>query len=108
MAVVRVLRTFDLYQPLRQGNHERRRRWVDVAGLVVFYPLLALAGVGVIKTRRRDRWDLLAPLAMVVIVSALGWGIGRFRVGADPSLLILAAAALMPDEFRRQGRSHSV
>ena len=40
VAVVRVARTFDLYQPLRQGNLEPRRRWVDVLGLVVFYPVL--------------------------------------------------------------------
>ncbi|MDQ6745152.1 MAG: hypothetical protein M3Z27_03925, partial [Actinomycetota bacterium] len=93
VAVVRVLRTFDLFQPLRQGNHEPRRRWVDVAGLVFFFPLLALAAGGVLR-RRGLRRELLAPVAMVVIVSLLGWGIGRFRVAADVSLLVLAAEVL--------------
>ena len=43
---------------------------------------------------RSFRWELLAPVVMVVLVSAAGWGIGRFRVAADVSLLVLAASAL--------------
>jgi 4-amino-4-deoxy-L-arabinose transferase-like glycosyltransferase len=93
VAVVRVLRTFDLYQPLRQGNLEPRRRWVDVVGLAFFYPVLILAGIGLWRAPR-PRWLVLAPVWMVIIVSVLGWGIGRFRVAADVSLLVLAASAL--------------
>jgi 4-amino-4-deoxy-L-arabinose transferase-like glycosyltransferase len=93
VAAVRVLRTFDLFQPLRQGNLEPRRRWVDVVGLGFFYPVMILAGVGLWRLRRL-RWVLLAPIWMVVVVSALGWGIGRFRVAADISLLVLAACAV--------------
>ena len=50
---------------------------------------------------------------MVILVSAVGWGIGRFRVGADVSLLVLAALTMAPaglgtvgDEFRRPAWSH--
>lgn len=93
IATVRVLRTFDLFQPLRQGNREPRRRWVDIAGLVFFYPLLLVAAFG-LRVMPLPRWLVLAPVAMVVIVSALGWGIGRFRVAADVSLLVLAGCAL--------------
>ncbi len=93
IAAVRVLRTFDLFQPLRQGNREPRRRWVDVVGLVFYYPLLVLAAFG-LRAVRLPRWILLAPVGMVVLVSALGWGIGRFRVAADVSVLVLAACAL--------------
>ena len=91
-AAVRVARTFDLFQPLRQGNREPRRRWVDIMGLVFFYPVFVLSLLTVL--RRRAPWELLAPVVLVVIVSALGWGIGRFRVGADVSLLVLAATTL--------------
>ncbi len=101
VASVRVLRTFDLFQPLRQGNHELRRRWVDIAGLVFVYPLLVLALVGLGRrgpgraaALPRVRTLLLAPIWLAVIVSALGWGIGRFRVAADASLIVLAACAL--------------
>jgi 4-amino-4-deoxy-L-arabinose transferase-like glycosyltransferase len=98
VAAVRVLRTFDLYQPLRQGNREPRRRWVDIVGLAFFYPLLALAMVGL--ARRRPRIDrqtlvvLLAPVAMVIVVSAVGWGIGRFRIAADISIILLAVTSV--------------
>lgn len=107
VGAVRVLRTFDLFQPLRQGNHERRRRWVDIAGLAFFFPLLALAVVGLLR-RRGLRRELLAPVAMVVIVSGLGWGIGRFRVAADVSLLVLSAevlSAASPTTRRRRRSS---
>src|SRR5581483_11312556 len=87
VAAVRLLRTFDLYQPLRQGNREPRRRWVDVLGLLIYFPVLLLAAVGLRRLARR-RWLWLALIWMVVVVSALGWGIGRFRVAADVSLIV--------------------
>ena len=98
VAAVRVLRTFDLFQPLRQGNRVLRRGLVDAVGLAFYYPLLVLAGIGLVLLRReaqpRMTTVMLAPIWMAVFVSAFGWGIGRFRVGADVSLLVLAALAL--------------
>jgi 4-amino-4-deoxy-L-arabinose transferase-like glycosyltransferase len=93
VAGVRVLRTFSFYQPLRLGNNEPRRRWVDAAGLVVYYPLLLLACVGVALLPGR-RWLLLAPLCSVLIIAATGWGNGRFRIGGEVSLVVLGALAL--------------
>ncbi len=93
IAAVRVLRTFNLFQPLRQGNREPRTRWVDIVGLLVYYPLLIAAVIGAVRMRdRRARWALLAPIAMVIVVSAMTWGIGRFRIAADISLIVLAAS----------------
>jgi len=100
VAAVRVLRTFDLFQPLRQGNREVRRRWVDVIGAGFVWAVLLAAVIGWRRLRGRRRWPLLAPVAMVVLVSALGWGIGRFRVGADVTLLVLAAAAVTVGALR--------
>jgi hypothetical protein len=94
VALTRVARTFDFFQPLRQGNREPRRKWVDVAGLAFYYPLLILAGLG-LAAIRRNRAILLAPVFMVIVVSALGWGIGRFRIAADVSIVALAAAAMV-------------
>jgi 4-amino-4-deoxy-L-arabinose transferase-like glycosyltransferase len=94
VATVRVLRTFNFFEPLRQGNRELRRHWVDVVGLIFYYALLLLAAVGFTRLNGRERWILLAPVAMVIIVSALTWGIGRFRIAADVSLIVLAAAAV--------------
>ena len=94
---MRVLRTFNLFQPLRQGNREPRRQWVDIVGLVLYYPLLLLAWSAA-SACGRARWILLAPIVMVVIVSAVTWGIGRFRIAADVSLIVLAAALSQRDE----------
>jgi 4-amino-4-deoxy-L-arabinose transferase-like glycosyltransferase len=105
VAVVRVLRTFNFFQPLRQGNRELRRRWVDVASLVFYYALPVLAVLGFTRLQRH-RWVLLAPVAMVVIVSALTWGIGRFRIAADISLIVLASSAFaaLPGQAARGSR----
>lgn len=94
VALVRVARTFDFFQPLRQGNREPRRKWVDVAGLFFYYPLLLLSAFGLARIRGR-RMLMLAPVFMVIIVSVLGWGIGRFRIAADVSIVVLAATAIM-------------
>jgi 4-amino-4-deoxy-L-arabinose transferase-like glycosyltransferase len=90
VAAARTLRTFNLFQPLRQGNREPRRKWVDIVGLALYFPLLVLAVLGAIRLPTR-RWILLAPVWMVLIVSITGWGIGRFRVAADVSIIVLAA-----------------
>ncbi len=93
VAAVRVARTFSFYQPLRIGNMEPRRRWFDALGLVLYYPLLVLAVVGAVRLPGR-RWLLLAPLWSTLIVAATGWGNARFRIGADVSIVVLAAVAL--------------
>jgi 4-amino-4-deoxy-L-arabinose transferase-like glycosyltransferase len=93
VAAVRVLRTFSFYQPLRIGNHEPRRRWLDALGLAIYYPLLVLAAIGLLRLPGR-RWLLLAPVWTVIIVSVTGWGNSRFRIGADVALVVLAAVAL--------------
>jgi hypothetical protein len=37
---------------------------------------------------------MLAPLALVVFASIIGYGFTRFRVVAEPALVLLAAVAL--------------
>jgi 4-amino-4-deoxy-L-arabinose transferase-like glycosyltransferase len=93
VAAARVARTFSFYQPLRIGNMEPRRRWFDALGLVLYYPLLILAVIGAARLRTR-RWLLLAPVWSVLLVAATGWGNARFRIGADVSIVVLAAVAL--------------
>jgi 4-amino-4-deoxy-L-arabinose transferase-like glycosyltransferase len=94
VAAVRVLRTFDLFQPLRQGNLESRVKWVDIAGLCVYFPLLLLSILGLRRVSGGTTAVLLAPVWLVVLTSAAGWGIGRFRIAADVTIVVLAALAL--------------
>ncbi len=93
VAGVRVLRTFSFYQPLRIGNHESRRKWVDVIGLIMYFPLLVLAVIGLVRMPTR-RWLLLAPILTALIATITGWGNARFRIGADVAIVVLAALAL--------------
>jgi 4-amino-4-deoxy-L-arabinose transferase-like glycosyltransferase len=104
VAAVRTLRTFNLFQPLRQGNREPRRKWVDIVGLALYFPLLVVAVLGALKLRTRC-WILLAPVWMVLIVSITGWGIGRFRVAADVSIIVLAAYWLVVRSRRMTTRA---
>ena len=93
--LVRVLRTWDFYQPRGQVSFaESRARWADEAGVAVYYVLLALAVVGLVIARRRA-WILLVPVALVTLSSLLGYGLPRFRHAAEPSLVVLAAIALV-------------
>ena len=97
VAAVRVLRTFSLWQPLRIGNHEPRRRWFDALGLVMFYPLLLLGLFALLRLPwpgPLTRWLLLAPILDALIASATGWGNARFRIAADVALVVLGALAL--------------
>jgi hypothetical protein len=91
----RLGRTFELYRPLQQADQqaffEGRSRIVALLALPAFYvvALLALAGLGAM--RRGDALTLLAPVAMVAVTSLLAYGYSRFRAGAEPPLIALAA-----------------
>ena len=102
----RVLRTWDLYQPWRgAGYNEGREVTVSRIGLVFYWLLLPLAVAGgvALRARRAPLRVLLAPVLFVTLVSALGWGITRFRHAAEISIVILAAVALSA-LYDRHGR----
>jgi hypothetical protein len=95
---VRLLRTWELYQPFRVRAFE----WAEIQGWVVraealgLYLLLPLGAWGALTVRRRRRplWPLLAPIALVLLTSAGFYGLARFRYAADISLVVLAGAGL--------------
>ena len=94
---VRVLRTWDLWQPRRQVRlAEGRDRTMESLGVVVYFLLLPLAVYGGVVLRRRGAplWVLLVPPAAVTVVSALGYGYTRFRHSADLAIVLLAGIAL--------------
>lgn len=103
---VRVLRTWDLYQPRRQVEFgESRARWAQRAGLVVYFLLVPLAAAGALRLWSRARTTLLvllAPAALITISSAIGYGVPRFRHAFEPSLVILATLSLAALAERRR------
>lgn len=99
VAVARLGRVWDVYRPLQQVEYELfegRSRWASRMGLAFYYPLLILAAVGsvVLRRRRGALLPLLAPLAMVSLTALLVYGVTRFRVGAEPALVVLGAVGL--------------
>lgn len=98
VAVARVLRTWSLYRPLQSVSDlelEGRAAVTRYGGLIGFYVLLPLAIAGAISLRRSPLLPvLLAPMVLVVAVSALGAGWVRFRHAAEIPLLVLAAVPL--------------
>jgi hypothetical protein len=101
VAAVRVLRSFDLWSPSFSTQFEADigNRDVNVyrVGVAMYYLLLPLAVAGAVLLRRRGEplGILLAPFALVVVVSILGYGTPRFRAPAEVPLLVLAAVALV-------------
>jgi 4-amino-4-deoxy-L-arabinose transferase-like glycosyltransferase len=96
VVAVRVLRTFGLYTPDQQiawETFEGRDRTWQTAGHRFFLVLVPFAagGAGVLRHRRRPLWPLLAPFVLVVAMTAVSYGNQRFRIAAEPALLVLAA-----------------
>ena len=97
VAPVRVLRTWDFWQPRRQVTFaEGRDRRVTQVGLPVYYGMLALAVAGLVLLRRRRLVVaiLVVPAVVVSITSVLGFGMPRFRHAAELVLVVLAAVAI--------------
>ena len=99
VAFARVGRTWSVYRPWDMVNYnkgEGREGWVTTLGLIAYYPLLiaAVAGWVVMRRRRRRSWPLLVPALVVTIASAATYGQTRFRVPAEPTIVVLAAVAI--------------
>lgn len=95
---VRILRTWDLWQPRRQLDFaEGRAKWAEAAGVISYFVLLPLAIAGALVLWRRSRGGaaiLLAPALLVTLSSAIGYGNPRFRHAFEMSIVVLAALAL--------------
>ena len=99
VAFARVGRTWSLFRPwdmVSYNKGEGREGWVTTLGLIAYFPLLiaAIAGWVVMRRRRRRSWPLLVPVLIVTIASAVTYGQTRFRVPAEPTIVVLAAVAI--------------
>jgi 4-amino-4-deoxy-L-arabinose transferase-like glycosyltransferase len=96
VVLARVGRLLGVYAPRQLVNYtvgEGRPRWASYLGLLTFLLLLPLAVVGGRRLRRRGQpiWPLLAPAVLVVAAAAIVYGTPRFRVPAEPSVVVLGA-----------------
>ena len=96
VALIRVLRTWDLWQPRRQvGFAEGRDRTVQEIGTGVYLLMLPLGVAGAVLLRRRRflLYVLLTPALAATVSSMLGYGLPRFRHAAELTLVVLVAFA---------------
>jgi hypothetical protein len=100
VVAIRVGRLWSAYRPgdMVWYNHgEGREKWISRLGLWFFYPLVVLAAAGAVILRRSwaALWPLLVPVAIVTFIGALSYGQVRFRAPAEPSIVVLAAVAVV-------------
>jgi 4-amino-4-deoxy-L-arabinose transferase-like glycosyltransferase len=100
VATVRVLRTWGLYAPGQQVSFEslegRPRVW-QMRGTLMYWVLAPLAVVGAVLMWRRRRllWPLFATALTVTVTAASTYGQQRFRIAAEPAILVLAAVTIV-------------
>lgn len=100
VGVTRVLRTWGLFRPHQQINEAalegRPMRW-ETIGTRMYWAVLVFAVAGlVVAVRRHVRvWPLLATMVMVSLSTLATYGNQRFRVGAEPALVVLGATGLI-------------
>jgi 4-amino-4-deoxy-L-arabinose transferase-like glycosyltransferase len=109
VVAARLGRAFDVFRPFQTadfGALEGRSRTAAVVGIVMYWLLIPFVIAGVVLARRRRFvvWPLLVPFAIVVVVVVLGYGIPRFRVPAEPSIVVLASVGLVAAWRRLTGR----
>jgi hypothetical protein len=100
VAAARLLRTFGAFHVSQELDVEsfegRPHAWL-VGGFVVYWLLVpfAIAGLVLLLRARALVWPLVAPFVAVAIGTVLTYGNQRFRIGAEPPLVILAAVAFV-------------
>jgi 4-amino-4-deoxy-L-arabinose transferase-like glycosyltransferase len=112
VASVRALRVWGLYDPIRQSRAEavesRHEAW-QVLGWACSVVLLPFAVAGGLLLRRRgqDLAPILAVIAGVTLLAVLSWGNQRFRLPAEPVVIVLAVAGLQAAAAALAGRRRS-
>ncbi len=79
-------------------------------GFVLFYPMLVLSVVGLVRLRRRriSIVPFVAMAAVVTITAAAFYGAPRFRVPADVAMIVLTAIAIDSFVGTRRGAERAV
>jgi 4-amino-4-deoxy-L-arabinose transferase-like glycosyltransferase len=100
VVLARIGREWGFYRPAQDANielGEGRPAPATDAGTIFYYFMLGLGIGGAVIFRRRHirQWYLLVPAGVLTFVSALAYGLVRFRSPFEVPLAILAAAAIV-------------
>lgn len=97
---VRVLRVWDVWSPSSAAHLEAsiadRNIRAQQAAMVSLYLLVpfAIAGAVILRRRGEPLRILLVPIVFVTLVAGLSYGSTRFRVAAEPAIVVLASVGL--------------
>lgn len=110
VAAARWARTFGVFHVSQQLDVEsfegRPEPWQTI-GLISYWLLLpfGIAGAVLLLRSRERAWPLLAPFVSVSIIAVLTYGNQRFRIAAEPPLLVLASVAIVAGARRLRHRA---
>lgn len=95
----RIGRDWGLFRPADMAfinEAEGRPRWLTNLGMWCYYPLaaLALAAVVILRRRRVRVWFCAVPPIIVTAGALLSYGQTRFRVPAEPVIVVMAAVTI--------------
>lgn len=107
VVAARIGRVWSLYEPAQMVSYNRgegREPWVSWLGIIMWWTLvpLAAAGATILRRRRTALWPLTSQLVIVTVTAAAIYGLVRFRVPAEVTVIVLAAVAL--DAWTQRGR----
>ena len=99
VVLARIGRDWGVFRPADMAfinESEGRPRWLTHLGMWWYYPLalLAIAGAVILRRRKVREWFLAVPPVIVTVGALLSYGQTRFRVPAEPVIVILAAVTL--------------
>jgi 4-amino-4-deoxy-L-arabinose transferase-like glycosyltransferase len=113
VVAVRVLRVWDLWKPRSAAQLESsigdRDLHAQQAAMLSLYLLtpFAIAGAVVLRRRGEPLRILIMPVVFVTLVAAISYGSTRFRVAAEPAIVVAASvgAAALWDRLRVRRRT---
>lgn len=101
MMLLRVGRVTGFYRPVQQMNLDYWPEGRDPYAVYLAWGTYALllpfsiAGAYMLRSRKRHMFSLLASIGVALFVCALTFGNTRYRVSAEPALILLASLALV-------------
>ena len=108
VAATRLLRSAGLFRPDQQIKLEalegRPIAWERAGTYLdwILYPF-AILGLFLLLRRRVGAWPLVAAVVSVLVSTLVTYGNQRFRIGAEPTILIGAAAGIIALTSRKRG-----
>lgn len=108
VVAARVGRVWSIYAPSQMVGYnegEGREPWVSWLGIVAWWVLVPIAAVGAVTLRRGGTmlWPLTSQLVIVTVTAAAVYGLVRFRIPAEVTVIVLAAVAVDALARRRRG-----